>query len=69
MLEIDEVTEELRTMLSEIELGVITAGYSLADAIREGCTVSQQATGSWGDGKNACALTAAFIAAKARNLL
>jgi hypothetical protein len=63
---IDETIEHLRETLGEIELGVLTS-YTLADAIREGSSVTGQKTGGWGDGHSACALTAGYIAAKARN--
>ena len=62
---IDTTIDHLRQTLGEIELEVLTS-YTLADAIREGSSVTDQKTGGWGDGKNACALTAAYIAAKAR---
>jgi hypothetical protein len=39
--------------------------YSLADAIREGSMVSEQADG-WGDGESMCAMHAAVAAAAAR---
>jgi hypothetical protein len=55
-------------MLSEIDMRVRT-GYTLADAMREGSTVSEQKIGNWGDGETACALTAATIAAKARGYI
>lgn len=58
-----ELSEQLKSELGEIELR--TMEYTLADAIREGCSVSEQAY-NWGDGDTACALTAAVIAAKAR---
>lgn len=58
-----ELSENLKKDLGEIELR--TMEYSLADAIREGSSVSEQAY-NWGDGETACALTAAVIAAKAR---
>lgn len=58
-----ELSENLKKDLGEIELR--TMEYSLADAIREGSSVSKQAY-NWGDGETACALTAAVIAAKAR---
>lgn len=57
--------ERLTEDLGAIELGVLTEGYTLADAIREGSQVSAQAH-NWGDGDSACALTAAFVAAKSR---
>jgi len=65
---IDEKTEELRKELGEIELGVVTQGYTLADAIREGTRVTKQAY-NWGDGENACTLSAAYLAAKARKII
>jgi hypothetical protein len=40
--------------------------YRLSDAIREGSAVSDQAYG-WGDESTACALSAAYASAKARN--
>lgn len=45
-----------------------TKKYTLADAIRDGAKVSEQANG-WGDGQKACALHAAVIAARALNKL
>lgn len=60
--------EETQATLGEIELGVLTAPYSLADAIRDGIKVTDKARG-WGDGSTACALTAASIAAKSKGLL
>jgi hypothetical protein len=71
MSKLDEKTAELEAVLKEelreIEIGVLT-GYTLADAIREGCKVSDQAY-TWGDGDTACALSAAVIAAKTRGYL
>lgn len=63
MSKVDEKVEELRGMLEEIELN--TMQYSLADAIREGCLNTTQAY-SWGNGENACAMSAAVMAARAR---
>lgn len=77
MNKIDEKAVELRSnlgldaetqkVLGEIEMNVTTS-YTLADAIREGSTVSEQAY-NWGNGETACALTAAVIAAKARGYI
>jgi hypothetical protein len=64
MNKIDEKAEELKKTIDEIGMSVYT-GYTLADAIREGSTVSTQAY-NWGNGETACALTAAVIAASAR---
>lgn len=62
-----ELSEQLKRELGDIELK--TMQYSLADAIREGSTVSEHNQGGWGDGETACALTAAVIAAKGRGYL
>lgn len=64
MNKIDEKAKELQETINEIGMSVLT-GYTLADAIREGSTVSEQEYG-WGDGATACALTAAVIGAKSR---
>jgi hypothetical protein len=53
--------------LRATELHVVTS-YTLADAIREGSTVTVQIR-DWGAGNRACALSAARIAAKARGYL
>ena len=66
---IDEKVAELQQELGEIEMGVLTEGYTLADAIREGSTVTEQANG-WGNGcETACALTSGWLAMKARGLV
>jgi hypothetical protein len=54
----------LRDDLAQIEEKV-TTNFTLADAIREGSGVSEQAH-NWGKAGEACALSAAFISAKAR---
>lgn len=41
------------------------ASYRLSDAMREGAEFTSKAVG-WGSGESACALSAAYIAAKAR---
>jgi hypothetical protein len=61
---IDEKAAELAASIDTIGLEVLT-GYTLADAMREGSTVSDQEY-NWGNGLTACALTAAVIGAKAR---
>lgn len=58
---IDTLREELRG----IEMDVLT-GYTLADAIREGSGVTDQAIGAYRQGDNVCALSAGLLAAKAR---
>lgn len=63
-----DLDEDTKSMLADIDMRVRT-GYTLADAIREGSTVSEQEVGGWGDGERACALTAATIAAKARGYI
>lgn len=63
-LTIPEV-ETLRADLRAIELDVTTS-YTLADAIREGGQVTSKATGAFYKPGEACAMTAAVIAATAR---
>lgn len=60
---VGELSEQLKNDLGEIELS--TMQFTLADAIREGAGVTEKATG-WGNGDTACALSGAFISAKAR---
>lgn len=62
---IDTVFAEEIAALAEIETKVLT-GYTLADAMREGASVTEQAIGSFGSKGRSCALTAAALAAKAR---
>lgn len=65
-IELHPGIDQLRKTLGEIELGVLT-NYTLADAIREGSSVSDKATNAWtGPEGQACALSAALIACKAR---
>lgn len=64
---IEEKTDELRKELALIEEDVVT-NYTLADAIREGSKVTDKAEG-WGNGNDACALSAGFLAVKARGFL
>lgn len=66
----DTKVEELRDQLDEASLEQ-SMGYSLADAIREGSTVTGQKCGNWTDetGDNMCALSAAMVACKARRIV
>jgi len=57
--------EHLKAELAEIEEKVVT-GYTLADAIREGASVTGKKSGGWIDRSNACSLGAGWIAARAR---
>lgn len=81
MINMEEKIEELRRLreagellgpdnakaLSDIDEDV-TLNYTLADAIREGSQVTDQAYTWEADGK-VCALSAAVLAAKARGLM
>ena len=68
MYKVDQTAKELADEINAIALDV-AVNYRLSDAIREGAQHTRQVTG-WGDGKEtACALTGAFIAAKARGRL
>lgn len=55
----------LREQIEEVGLKVLTS-YTLADAIREGASVTAKRTGGWIDGNQACALGAGWISARAR---
>jgi hypothetical protein len=69
-IEVHPGIDELRKSIDEIGLGVMTSGYSLADAIREGASVTDQKVGGWSDTDGSvCALSGAYIAAKARGLV
>lgn len=59
------VDELLRREIDEI--GAKVSKFSLADAIRLGSSVTEQAY-TWGDAHSACALSAAAIACKAKGL-
>jgi hypothetical protein len=63
-----ELDEVLKADLGNIEMGVLTEGYTLAQAIREGCLVTSKEEG-WGTGDTACAMSAAAIAAVNRGFL
>lgn len=57
--------EQIKADLAEIEETVMT-GYTLADAMREGSKHTEQAR-TWLDSNGeVCALSAAFLSAKAR---
>ena len=56
--------EALKAELALIEEKVVT-GFTLADAIRLGSTVTDKQENGWVEGMNACALGAAYIAAQA----
>lgn len=66
----EEKIEEMKNNLQGIELKVLTEGYTLADALREGDSLITQSMKGWGDGKTvACALTTAYLTAKARGVI
>lgn len=68
MYKVAETAAEIKDLLDGIGLDVAT-NYRLSDAMREGSKFTKQSVG-WGDGaETACALTAAFIAAKGRGFL
>jgi hypothetical protein len=63
-----ELDSETKAMLGDIDMTVRTS-YTLADAIREGSTVSGQAF-DWTDAEgNMCAMSAAVVAAKSRGYM
>ena len=66
---IDAKVPELEEQLEVLSLEKAMT-YSLADAIREGSTVTNQCTGAWANAKGeVCALSSALIAVKARHLV
>lgn len=75
MSDVMEIIEEKATVLEatlEAELKDLEASmtFSLADAIREGSSVTGQAVCAWSDNDgNVCALSAALVSLKARHLL
>lgn len=54
--------------LAEIEMDVLTS-FTLADAIREGATVTSKAEGTFIRGNASCALGSAYISASARGFI
>lgn len=70
MTQTQEKIDELRGIIDATEVKEIERmNYRLSDAIREGSTVTDQATGAWGEGESACALHAAVISATARGYM
>jgi len=61
-----EKAEELKAQIEDVDIEV--KGFSLADAIREGSSNSEQAYG-WGEGDTMCTMHAAVSSAIARNQL
>lgn len=67
----DKRVDELKEAIDEIGMDVMTKGYTLADAIREGSTVTEHNTAGWtnSDASAVCALSAGYIAARARGFI
>jgi hypothetical protein len=63
-----EPITRLREELAQLEEKVVT-GYTLADAIREGSSVTNKLEGAWVRGNGACALGAGWVAARARGFI
>lgn len=69
MERLDEKSLELRGMLGEIEMGVISEGVTLSSLMREGTRVTgHQRAAFSADGENTCGLASVFVALKARGL-
>jgi hypothetical protein len=69
---ITEAMKGFETLVDEmrgVELKVITESYTLADAIRDGARHTEGQYGGYynSDMNSACALTAAYLALKARD--
>lgn len=62
------LSDELKDELAGVELDVLTEGFTLADAMREGSKHTGQAKGTYvnAEGNEVCALSAAALAVKAR---
>lgn len=63
----DRVVEKMEAAIAESDL-TDSMSYGLADAIREGSSVTKQSVG-WQNGDRMCALSAATLAMTARHLL
>lgn len=65
-----EKADELKGILEATEVRDLERmQFNLADAIREGSTVSDQEVGGWGQGETMCALHAAVTSAVARGYI
>lgn len=65
-------TEDIQALEDQIDTAGLEASmnFRLSDLIREGSTVTEQCIGNWNDAQGrTCALSAAYLAAKARHLL
>lgn len=68
MSKVEELREVLDAeLVSDIDAvgDKVTKYYTLADAMRDGCKVTAQAD-NWGANGSACALSAAYLGARAR---
>lgn len=66
------VLEVIDAKAKEVDLPELekAMNYTLADAIREGSSVTEQCVGNWvGPAGEMCALSAALVAVKARHML
>ena len=70
MKTLEKVVEETALVISSVDAAALerAAEYRLSDAIREGSQVTTQAVG-WGNTEQACALSAAGIAMRARGII
>lgn len=70
MLTQDEVVEKIKNLITSDEAKSLqrSTEYRLSDAMREGSACTTQAY-DWGMGEQACALSAAALAARARGLI
>lgn len=67
----EEVISDIKTQiesLMEADALQRSTEYRLSDAIREGASQTTHYAG-WGSGENACALSAAALAMKARGII
>lgn len=66
----EQKVDQLKGILDATEVKELERlNYRLSDAIREGASVTDKETGTWGNGETACAMHAAVIAAHARGYM
>lgn len=66
---VKELEEQIEISGQQMDDLVKASQYSLADAIREGSSVTDQCVGNWvGPQDTMCALSAGLLALKARHL-
>jgi hypothetical protein len=65
---VEKITEGLQAQIDAIGLDVATS-FTLADAIREGASVTRKLSGGWIEDGASCAIGAGVLSATARGYL